>query len=154
MGQLPYNHHALATADLVTFYGTYEHTIDERGRLAVPANFRHAFVSGGLLRPTPEGCLELYDLAAFEAEVTKRLTGPDDSTRTLDARRTRRAFLAGVQPIQLDAQGRIQITPLVRTAASLDGRSVIVGLGEYIEIWDEARWVAEQAAIAAAEAAR
>ena len=138
----------------MTFYGTYEHTMDERGRLAVPANFRHAFVSGGLLRPTPEGCVELYDTAAFEAEAAKRLSGADDSTRTLEARRTRRAFLAGVQPIQLDAQGRIQITPAVRAAANLDGRAVILGCGDYIEIWDETRWAVEQAAIDAAEAAR
>ncbi len=138
----------------MTFYGTYEHTIDERGRLAVPANFRHAFTNGGLLRPTTEGCLELYDAAAFEAEVAKRLTGPDDSTRTLDARRTRRAFLAGVHPVQLDAQGRIQLTPVVRAAANLDGRVRVIGLGEYIEVWDEARWLAEQAAIEAEEAGR
>jgi len=138
----------------VTFYGTYEHTMDERGRLAVPANFRHAFVSGGLLRPTPEGCVELYDMASFEAEAAKRLSGPDDSTRTLDARRTRRAFLAGVQPIQLDNQGRILITPAVRAAANLEGRAIILGCGDYIEIWDEARWLVEQATIIAAEAAR
>lgn len=154
MGHLPYTRHARTLAGVVTFYGTYEHTIDERGRLAVPANFRHAFVSGGLLRTTPEGCIELYDTAAFEAEVAKRLTGPDDSTRTLDARRTRRAFLAGVHPVQLDAQGRIQLNPAIRTAAKLDGRVVIVGLGEYIEVWDEAAWLAEQAAITAAEATR
>lgn len=138
----------------MTFYGNYEHTIDDRGRLAVPANFRHAFAGGGLLRVTTEGCLELYDIAAFEAEVAKRLTGPDDSTRTLEARRTRRAFLADVQPVQLDTQGRIQITPAVRAAASLDGRVRVLGLGEYIEIWDETRWLAEQAAIAAVEASR
>jgi MraZ protein len=138
----------------VTFYGTYGHTMDERGRLAVPANFRPAFDSGGVLRPTAEGCVELYDTAAFEAEVAKRLTGPDESTRTLDARRTRRGFLAGAQPVELDRQGRIQITPLVRAAAGLEGRAVILGCGDYIEIWDEARWLVEQAAIAAAEAAR
>jgi MraZ protein len=138
----------------VTFYGTYGHTMDERGRLAVPANFRHAFVSGGVLRPTAEGCVELYDTAAFEAEVAKRLTGPDESTRSLDARRTRRGFLAGAQQVELDRQGRIQIAPLVRAAAGLEGRAVILGCGDYIEIWDEARWLVEQAAIAAAEAAR
>ncbi len=138
----------------MTFYGTYEHTMDERGRLAVPAVFRRAFDAGGVLRPAAEGCLELYDAAAFEAEVAKRLSGPDESTRTRDARRTRRGFLAEAYQVDLDRQGRILIPQPVRAAAGLDGRAVIVGCGDYIEIWDEARWQVEQAAIAAAEAAR
>lgn len=138
----------------MTFYGTYEHTMDERGRLAVPANFRPAFEAGGVLRPTAEGCVELYDATAFESEVAKRLSGPDDSTRTLDARRTRRGFLAGAQPVELDRQGRIVIPPPVRSAAALEGRAVILGCGDYIEIWDEARWAVEQAAIAASEASQ
>ena len=47
------------------FYGSFEHTMDERGRVAVPALYRNAFIEGGVLRPSTEGCIELYAAAAF-----------------------------------------------------------------------------------------
>jgi MraZ protein len=136
----------------VTFYGTFEHTMDERGRVAVPATFRRAFEDGGVLRPAAEGCVELYTNEAFEAETQRRMSGADESTRTLAARRTRRSFLAEAFQVELDRQGRILIPGPMRTAAGLDGRAVIVGCGDYIELWDQERWAAERAAFAAEEA--
>ncbi len=134
------------------FYGTFEHALDDRGRLAVPAVYRRAFEEGGVVRPGIEGCVELYSPEAFQAEADRRLSGDDESTRTLTARRTRRGFLAEAFPVELDRQGRILIPLPIRTAAGLDGRAVIVGCGDYLEVWDQARWAEEKAALAAAEA--
>jgi MraZ protein len=136
----------------VYFYGTFEHALDDRGRIAVPAVYRRAFEDGGVVRPSAEGCIELYAPEAFQAEVERRLSGDDESTRTLSARRTRRGFLAEAFPVDLDRQGRILIPQAVRTAAALDGRAVIVGCGDHLELWDQPRWEAEKAALAAAEA--
>lgn len=134
------------------FSGTFEHALDDRGRIAVPAAFRGAFLQGAILRPTPEGCIELYTAEAFETEVRRRLSGDDESSRTLGARRTRRSFLADALPAELDRQGRIVIPPPFRAASLSDGRVAIVGCGDFLEIWASERWAAERAAITAAEA--
>ncbi len=134
------------------FLGTFEHTLDERGRVAVPASFRAAFKGGGMIRPGAEGCIELYTPEAFEVEVQHRLSGEDESSRTLSARRARRSFFADAYPVDLDAQGRIVIPPLFRAAALSDNRVAVVGCGDRLEIWANERWVAERAAIAAEEA--
>ena len=84
--------------------------------------------------------------------MQRRLAGPGESTRTRGARRTRRGFLAEAYPVDLDRQGRILVPQPVRAAAGLDGRAVIIGCGDYLELWDRERWLAERAAIAAAEA--
>lgn len=134
------------------FYGTFEHAMDDRGRIAVPAVYRRAFGGGGVVRPSVEGCVELYAPDAFQAEVERRLSGEDESTRTLSARRTRRGFLAEAFPVDLDRQGRILLPQPVRTAAGIDGRAVVVGCGDHLELWDHARWQEEKAALDAAEA--
>ena len=126
--------------------------MDERGRVAVPAIYRRSFEEGGVIRLAPEGCVELYTQEAFEAETQRRLSGDEESTRTRAARRTRRSFLAEAFAVELDRQGRILIPAPVRTAAALDGRAVIVGCGDCIELWDQERWAAERAAFAAEEA--
>jgi MraZ protein len=136
------------------FYGTFEHAMDERGRLAIPALYRRAFSDGGgVLRPAVEGCVELYTSEAFEAETERRLSGPDASNRTRTARRARRGFLAEAFPVDLDRQGRILIPSQVREAAGLDSRAVIVGCGEHMELWNVERWFEEKAELQAQEAA-
>ena len=136
----------------MTFYGTYEHAMDERGRLAVPAAFRRDFGAGGVLRPSVEGCIELYTSEGFEAEAARRLSGEEESSRTLAARRTRRQFMAEAFAVELDRQGRIVVPAPIRATTGLDGRAVVVGCGDYLEVWEYERWLAEQAALRAAEA--
>lgn len=130
------------------FSGTFEHTLDDRGRIAVPAAFRASFLAGAILRPTPEGCIELYTAKGFETEVRRRLSGDDESSRTLGARRTRRSFLADALPADLDKQGRVVIPPVFRAAALPDAKVAIVGCGDFIEIWASERWAQEREAIA------
>lgn len=134
----------------VYFYGTYEHAIDERGRIAVPAGYRQEFIDGGVVRVNQEGCVELYTREGFEEEAERRISA-EESTRSLSARRTRRSFLAGAFPVDLDRQGRILLPQAIRTTAGLNGRAAIVGCGDYMEIWERESWNEEQAALAAAE---
>ncbi len=133
------------------FYGTFEHAIDERGRVAIPAVYRQEFTAGGVVRVSAEGCVELYTHQGFEAEAQRRLSA-EESTRSRAARRTRRSFLAGAYPIDLDRQGRILLPQVVRSGASLNGRAAIVGCGDYMEIWERDSWTREQSALAAQEA--
>ena len=125
-------------------YGSFEHSMDGRGRVAVPAVFRRELVEGGVLRPAREGCIELYTQLGFEAETERRLG--ESGTQRLGDRRRRRAFLPDAQYVDLDQQGRIVIPQGMREGAGLDGRVTLVGLGDYIEIWDPPRWAEERAA--------
>lgn len=131
---------------MTTFYGSYEHSIDERGRVAVPSKYRPAFAAGVVLRIGPEGCVEMYTPDGFEAEKELRL-GENRSTRTQEGRRVRRAFLAGVADLELDRQGRVLLSPQLREQAGLSERVVLVGCGDYVEIWDPARWETELASV-------
>ena len=133
---------------MTAFYGTFEHSIDERGRIAVPARYRGAFHEGAVLRASADGCVEMYTREGFEAEMNLRL-GEQRSTREVAARRTRRGFLPGAFDVELDRQGRVLMPQGLRADADLAERSVIIGCGDYIEIWNPQRWASEQEAVRA-----
>ncbi len=133
---------------MTTFYGSYEHSLDERGRVAIPARYRRAFVTGAVLRASPDGCIEMYTMDGFEAEVELRL-GERRSTRRLDGRRIRRGFLPDAFEVELDRQGRVLLPPPLRTQSDMSERAVIIGCGDYIEIWDPDRWTVEQTVVQA-----
>ena len=128
----------------MTFYGTFEHSVDERGRIAIPARYRNQLADGAVVRPGPDGCLEMYSKSGFEAETELRL-GEERSTRGLAGRRIRRAFLPDAFDLELDRQGRVLMPQQLRAHASLEDRAIIIGLGDYIEIWHPQRWTAEHA---------
>lgn len=133
-------------ATVTTFYGSYEHSIDDRGRVAIPAKYRASFAVGVVLRLGPEGCVELYTPERFEEEKDL-LLGESGGLRTQEGRRQRRQFLAGVSDQELDKQGRIVLSPTLRAQAGLSEKATIVGCGDYIEIWDPARWERELASV-------
>lgn len=133
------------------FFGTFEHAIDERGRVAIPARYRRAFVDGGVLRVGPEGAVEMYTHTTFEEEVQRRL-GAEDGNRTREARRTRRSFLPEAYAVDLDKQGRILVPPQIRERSSLGGKVLIIGCGDYLELWHPDDWAGEQAALEGAAA--
>lgn len=128
------------------FFGTFEHSIDERGRVAIPARYRHAFVDGGVLRVGPEGAVEMYTQATFDEEVQRRL-GAADGNRSREARRVRRSFLPDAYPVELDKQGRILMPPQIRDESDLSNKLLIIGCGDYLELWHPERWAGEQDAL-------
>lgn len=121
------------------FFGTFEHSIDERGRLAIPASYRRAFVDGGVVRPGSDGCLEIYTQETFDGEAQRRLDS-EDGNRLRTARRTRRGFLHDAYSFDLDRQGRVLLPSQLRESTNLTGRVSLVGCGDYIEIWEPVRW--------------
>lgn len=135
----------------VFFFGTFEHAIDERGRVAIPARYRSAFVDGGILRVGPEGAVEMYTQTTFEDEVQRRL-GAEDGNRSRDARRTRRSFLSESYAVDPDKQGRILVPPQIRDRSNLGGKVLIIGCGDYLELWHPDDWAGEQAALEQAAA--
>lgn len=122
------------------FLGNYEHNLDARGRLAIPARYRARFERGGILVPGPDASVELYPADEFETVIQQRI--PAGQNRA--ARDVRRALFAQAFDVQLDSQGRILIPQRMRERHSLEGSTVITGMGECLEIWSANSWADRQ----------
>jgi MraZ protein len=125
------------------FLGRYEHTIDAKGRLAIPARYRAALERGLVVTRGIDRCLTIYPLAAWEtlAEKVNALPLADPNARAL-----RRLFFAEAADALLDSQGRIVLPAGLRAYADLAEQAIVVGMNTAIEVWSPARW-AEQAAL-------
>jgi MraZ protein len=127
------------------FVGTFDYSMDERGRVPLPPIYRDAFREGIVLsRGQPDPCLRVYTRSAFE-ELASEYTA--DSTLAQRGRDLRRAFFAASRHSDLDAQNRVLIPGPLRQYAGLERQILVVGVGEYMEIWDPARWEQEQSRI-------
>lgn len=131
----------MATVD---FTGEYEHRLDDRGRLAIPSAYRGLFEQGGYLLPGPDGQLELYTPEGYAAEKEFRTVA---DKRRPSARRLARNFFGRVRRVDTDRQGRILIPAPMREERRIDGDATIVGMGDYLEIWNSDAWRSEQAEI-------
>ncbi len=127
------------------FLGQYTHTIDEKGRLTVPARFREQLASGAYVTQGFERNLLVYTTDRFQrlAQKASSLTTTDP-----EARAVRRVIFGGATEVQLDSSGRILIPPFLREYANLDGETTIVGAGEYFELWNAAAWQEELVGVA------
>ena len=124
------------------FLGEFEHSIDDKGRLAVPARFRPALEDGLFITRGLDRCLVIWDSDSWRA-VSERV-------RTLslwhgDARRMQRLFFSGAAPAQLDKLGRVVIPQYLRSYAAIDTEVVVVGLADRIEVWSREQWQRERA---------
>jgi MraZ protein len=120
------------------FLGEYEHTIDDKNRLTLPARFRDAFEGGGVVTRGMDGCLSVYTRTAWERFVSVRLEGLDPFSR--EARQLSRFLFAGATEAEPDKQGRIMLpAPLVKHA-KLSREVVVAGVRDHLEIWDRAVW--------------
>ncbi len=124
------------------FLGEYIHTIDEKGRLVVPAKFRNALAGGMVITKGVDRCLVIYSMDEWQA-YRERIS----SLPTMDrgARDLRRLIFAGAVDIVPDSQGRFVIPQSLREYAGLDGQVVIAGCDTYIEIWNPEEWAKVQA---------
>ncbi|MFA4872132.1 MAG: division/cell wall cluster transcriptional repressor MraZ [Patescibacteria group bacterium] len=118
------------------FIGQYSHNIDLKGRLAVPAKFRSdlkkAVVTKGL-----DSCLFLYPKKEWDVLAPKLAAL---SIAKLNTRAFARHMLAGAMDVEVDGQGRIVLPEYLRKFAGLKKNTVIAGLYDRLEIWDEDKW--------------
>ncbi len=127
------------------FRGEYQHSIDAKGRIAIPAKFRRELAEGIVLVRGVEGCIYGYALAVWE-EKERAINALNLPAKQRN--RIQRQFISSSQDCELDAQGRIVVPPALRQHAGLEAEAVIAGTGERFEIWDRARWQAEMDEIA------
>ena len=119
------------------FLGTYEHSLDAKGRVILPAKFRERLESGAFLARSLDGCLSLYDAEEFE-RVAQDMQ--EKARRGAVERNAVRSFAAGATEATPDKQGRITIPAHLRSFAGLEREVVVTGALTRIEIWDAARW--------------
>jgi len=119
------------------FIGEYSHTIDEKGRLAIPAKFRAALKKGAVVTKGVDNCLFLYTKEEWK-KVAQKLG--DLSIAKANSRAIARLMLAGAMDVSLDTQGRISIPEYLRTYANTKKKAVVTGLLSRLEIWDMATW--------------
>lgn len=119
------------------FLGRYEHTIDSKSRLAIPARYRVVLAHGLVITRGIDRCLTIYPLTAWESLAEKVNALPLGDP---DARALRRLFFAEASDALPDRQGRIIIPAALRAYASLDEQAIIVGMHSAIEVWNPARW--------------
>ena len=118
--------------------GEYAHTIDTKGRVIVPAKFRTELGERFILTKGFDGCLYGYSLEEWKSIEEKIKTLPLITGK--DARNFTRFFFSSASECELDSQGRILISPVLRTHAELEKELVIIGVSSRIEIWSKRRW--------------
>lgn len=119
------------------FIGEYKHTIDQKGRLAIPAKFRLLLAEGAVVTRGIDRCLFLYPKSSW-LELAERLVKLP--LNQANARAFARLMLAGAMDVGLDQQGRILVPDYLRTYAGLSKRVVVAGLYNRLEIWEESAW--------------
>lgn len=119
------------------FLGRFNHNLDAKGRLAIPAKFRGDLGEGTVLTRGIDRCLTLHPLVDWQALVEKVRALPITDA---NARAFRRMVFADAIDLELDAQGRILVPPELRAYAGLERAAVVVGVDAAIEIWSPEHW--------------
>ena len=123
--------------NLTMLMGEYEHTLDAKGRISMPAKLRKDMGDTFILTKGLDGCLFAFSQEEWLNFETK-LKGLPLSDK--NARNFVRFFLAGATECEIDKQGRFLIAGKLREVAKLDKDVTIIGAGTRIEIWDKAKW--------------
>lgn len=119
------------------FLGEFEHTVDEKGRVAVPARFRETSSEGLILTRGFDNCLQAFPRSVWQS-LAQRISAL--SLGNEEARNLRRLLFSGASEVELDRQGRILIPQGLREYAGLTDRVIVAGLNTYFEIWSTERW--------------
>lgn len=117
--------------------GEYQHTIDSKGRLFIPARFRDGLGEKFILTKGLDGCLFAYPPQEWTILEQKMRSMPFTSS---DVRAFVRFFFAGACECDVDKQGRILIPSNLRKHAALDREVVVVGVSLRVEIWSREKW--------------
>jgi len=120
------------------FLGRFEHSVDNKGRVAVPARFRGELNGELIVTRGNDRCLYLFTQEAWEPLAAKLNALP---TGDEDARNLRRAVFSAAEPVELDKQGRVMLPDHLHQYSGITGNVFIIGLGAYVEIWDSQAWL-------------
>lgn len=126
------------------FIGEYRHTLDTKNRISIPAKFRKELGSSVIVTRGLDRCLFVYPKAAWKKEAAKIAS---HSTGSAAGRGLSRLMLAGASEADVDSAGRILIPDYLKSFAGLGAKSVVAGVNDRVELWDETAWEAYTTAI-------
>ncbi len=119
------------------FAGEFAHSVDEKGRLAIPAKFRGRFKEGAVVTRWIGECLAVFPVDEWESINTDIRKRP----RTDPLRQHFVHFLvSGAHEAELDGQGRVVMPAHLRGFAGLSDEAVVVGASSHLEVWEPGRW--------------
>ena len=125
---------------MARFFGRYEHSLDPKGRVILPAKFRAPFDEGGFLTQFHDRCLALWTPDEFE----KQMRGMQESQEQgREQRNLARVWASGSAEVDVDRQGRMAIPQHLREFARLDGDVLVIGAIDRVELWSPAEWQAK-----------
>jgi len=116
----------------LAFHGTFEHSLDAKNRLTIPARFRAALAGGVFLVQGSDPCISLYPAATYEAITASALEGLNPLSSR--ARELKRMFHAWATDTELDSAGRVMLTPRHLGHAQIDREVVVTGAGDCLEL--------------------
>jgi MraZ protein len=119
------------------FIGEYKHSLDEKGRLAIPIKFRSELKKDAIITRGLDGCLFVFTADQWQDLAKKIVALPLTQS---NSRAFSRLMLSGAMEASLDSQGRILVPDYLREYAKLDKQAIIAGVYNRIEIWDENNW--------------
>ena len=124
------------------FLGQFQHNLDDKGRLMIPARFRELLAAGAFITQGFDRCLmvmtDMYFRQVYDRISAMNLADPN--TRLL-----RRFILSNAYPVEIDKVGRILVPQNLRQGIMLESEAIVAGQGEYFEVWSPAEWNAQMA---------
>lgn len=131
------------------FLGQYQHSLDKKNRLTIPARYRELLVDGAYVTRGFDQNLMVMTTSAFET-ISQRVNGM--SITDPIARLLRRLIFSNGERVDVDKGGRILIPQFQRKAAYLESDVMVVGVGNYFEIWSPSLWAEQNVQLQDAEA--
>ena len=119
------------------FMGEYKHSIDAKGRIILPADFREELTDNFVITKSLDNCLFLYTAEEWDKLSTKLRQLP---LAKAEARAFVRFFFAGARQAECDRQGRFLVPANLRAHAKLQKDVVLIGISNRIEVWSKAEW--------------
>ena len=119
------------------FLGQFQHNLDEKGRLMIPARYRELLAAGAFITQGLDKCLMVMTDVHFN-EVYERINAMNMADP--NARLLRRLILSNAYSVEIDRVGRILIPGNLRQVIELNGEAIVAGQGDYFEVWNPADW--------------
>ena len=119
------------------FLGQFQHNLDDKGRLMIPARFRELLAAGAFITQGFDKCLMVMTDVYFK-QVYDRISAMNLADPM--ARLLRRLILSNAYPVEADKVGRILVPQNLRQVIMLESEAIVAGQGEYFEVWTPAAW--------------
>ena len=120
--------------------GNYEHRIDQKGRIAIPAKFRKEFAQGIVLTSGVDPCIIVYPFPEWQKLSENYNLSPFSPSKSRELRRFIFGYAANVE---LDRQGRVPLPSWLRDQKGIEDTAMIIGVNRYLEIWSKENWEKE-----------